>query len=122
MTAFHSFCHVSTRRYGINLLTKVQYGGVTYYNCGGSNPSDPANTPGCVPLTSEQLTADLRLARDVDEWPWCVGYCALNCGSWCTRILCGNLPNHREAIVLVGYCIVLRIMVYVCLRVKTGKV
>ena len=105
-------------RYGINLLTKVQYSGVTYYNCEGRNPSDPANTPGCIPLTSEQLTADLRLARDVDEWPWCVF-----CGKQCVYMLCGDLQNvNREAIVLVGYCIVLRIMVYICLRVKTGKV
>lgn len=90
----------------------MQYGGETYYDCGGSNPSDPANTPGCIPLTSEQLTAALRLQRDVDEWPWCV----------CEGLCCRHIDHHREAIVLVGYCIVLRIMVYICLRVKTGKV
>ncbi len=58
--------------YGMNLLTKIQYGGVTYYDCNGNNPSDPQNTAGCTPLTGAQLTSDIQIARSVDEWPWCV--------------------------------------------------
>lgn len=50
---------------------------------------------------------------------WCVVWCFMQL-FMCFLTLQPMI--HREAIVLVGYCIIMRVLVYICLRIKTGKV
>lgn len=87
--------YLSFMWYGNNLLQKIEFSGRTYYDCGTADPSDPTTYPGCQPLTQQQLVDELNFQRPVDEWPW-------------------------EALVLLGYLLVLRVLVYVALRRKTA--
>ena len=81
--------------YSYNLLLKIEYAGRTLYDCHGSNPSHPASTPGCVPVPQEGVSAALRLWESVDVWPY-------------------------EAVVLIGWLVVFRVLVYYALRHKTN--
>ena len=46
---------------GYDLLLKVEYKGRTLWDCAGSNPSDPANNPGCTVVPPGGLQAKLHL-------------------------------------------------------------
>ena len=55
---------------GYDLLLKVEYKGRTLWDCAGSNPSDPANHPGCTVVPPGGLQAKLHLP--VLTWPPCL--------------------------------------------------
>lgn len=79
--------------YAYNLLAKIEFGGRTLYDCGGVDVSDPTTNSTCVPVTDKE--AALGLFTNPDSPPW-------------------------EVAVMFGYLIVLRIMVYYALRIKTS--
>lgn len=83
--------------YSFNLLSKIQFGGQTYYDCDGVGPppGGAALVPSldCPPVAD--LQAALKLGADPNGPPWEVG-------------------------VLLGFLVVFRALVYVALRVKTA--
>ena len=60
---------------GYDLLLKVEYKGRTLWDCAGSNPTDPANHPGCTVVPPGGLQAKLHLP--VLFWPPCLPLPAL---------------------------------------------
>lgn len=86
---------LSFMTYSYNLLAKIEFGGRTLYYCAdGEIPSDPANTLTCVEADDNQKALNLFVNPNGPVW---------------------------EVGVLFGYLIVVRILVYVALRVKTSS-
>ena len=56
----------------MSLLNKIQFGGETYYACPGRARYGPGGRGDCIPLTSQQLTDELRLHENVDDAHWYV--------------------------------------------------
>ncbi|KAK9829866.1 hypothetical protein WJX72_008345 [[Myrmecia] bisecta] len=82
--------------FGYNLLIKIEFGGRTIYDCGGADVADPQQHPElCHPVPSLQQA--LHLQESPDAWPW-------------------------EVLVLLGYLLFWRCMIYVALRRKTSGV
>ncbi|KAK9808606.1 hypothetical protein WJX72_000468 [[Myrmecia] bisecta] len=87
--------YVSFIFYGYNLLLHIEFKGRTLYNCGQADPANPAQLPAeCTPVTGAGIQQALRLQYSPNEWPW-------------------------FALVLLGFLIVFRILIYVALRKKT---
>lgn len=63
-------------RYTVTILMKVHFGGTTYYACPSYLRHGPQDQSGCKPLTSQQLTNELRLSENVDNPVWYVGVIA----------------------------------------------
>ena len=80
----------------INLL-QVQYKNRNLYNCGVSNAKKASSLPpgSCTFVENGAGVKDeLRFLRNPNEWPW-------------------------EAIALIGWLVVMRLVVYIALRIKT---
>lgn len=155
---------------GYDLLLKVEYKGRTLWDCAGSNPSDPANHPGCtvvppgglqaklhlpvlsllpcLPLTTNALATHAKRALWLCPGSVCHGASAIQeCAAGmqagvhspltgCKEVLQGQKQvsyAHRcltaqenteqwpwEAVVLIGWLIFFRYMVYIALRYKTA--
>lgn len=87
--------YLSFMLYSYNLLLKIQFGGTTLlWDCGDLQPSDPANTPGCVPVTDVQ--GALGMSTDLYGPVWEVG-------------------------ALFGFLVFFRVAVYYALRYKTAS-
>ncbi|CAL5220454.1 g2473 [Coccomyxa viridis] len=82
--------------YGYDLLLKVEYQGRTLWDCSGiPNPPNPSSNPACTIIPPGGLQAKLHLQENTENWPW-------------------------EAVVLIGWLIFFRYLVYVALRYKTA--
>ena len=94
--------------YGYNLLLKIEYSGVTLYNCkaeGGDSAaggaagviaSNPESNPNCVAVPPGGLQSILHLQENTETWAW-------------------------EAIALLGWLVVFRYAIYWALRRKTSS-
>lgn len=84
--------------YGYNLLLKIEYKGVTLWDCGGASrvSPPPADNPACTPIPPGGLAAKAHLQENTENWPW-------------------------EALALLAWLLVSRYAVYVALRVKTAS-
>lgn len=93
--------------YGYNLLLKIEYSGLTLYNCrsatdGGAGGAagvvvhNPESDPSCTPVPPGGLQAILRLQENTERWAW-------------------------EAIALLGWLVVCRYAIYWALRKKTAS-
>ena len=84
--------------YGYNLLLKIEYKGVTLWDCGGASrvSPPPADNSACTPIPPGGLAAKAHLQENTENWPW-------------------------EALALLAWLLVFRYAVYVALRVKTAS-
>ncbi|GAB4821556.1 hypothetical protein N2152v2_008602 [Parachlorella kessleri] len=80
--------------YAYNLLIKIEFGGVTLYDCGAQSIRHPQDDPNCFPVTDNQ--AALKMFVNPNGPVWEVG-------------------------VLFGFLIFFRFLVYVALRKKTAS-
>lgn len=79
--------------YGYNTLLKIQFKGMTIYDCGTTyNPKHPENNPACTVVTN--LKDSLRLQEDPNQWVW-------------------------EPLALIAYLLFFRALVYIALRKRT---
>jgi hypothetical protein len=82
--------------YGYNLLLKVEYKGVTLYDCGGVSLPSPETNPACKEVPPGGLAALAHLQENTETWPW-------------------------EALALIGWLVAFRYAVYLALRIKTAS-
>ena len=82
--------------YGYNLLLKVEYKGVTLYDCGGVSLPSPETNPACREVPPGGLAALAHLQQNTETWPW-------------------------EALALIGWLVAFRYAVYLALRIKTAS-
>ncbi|KAA6416809.1 hypothetical protein WJX79_011032 [Trebouxia sp. C0005] len=79
--------------YGYNTLLKIQFKGMTIYDCGTTyNPKHPETNSACTVVTN--LKDSLRLQEDPNQWVW-------------------------EPLALIAYLLFFRALVYIALRKRT---
>ncbi|KAK9815539.1 hypothetical protein WJX72_005401 [[Myrmecia] bisecta] len=80
--------------FGYVATLKIEFGGRTFYDCGGLNLSNPESRPSqCHPV---DLQAALKLPANPNTWHW-------------------------DVLALIGWLILVRVLVYVALRRKTAR-
>jgi hypothetical protein len=93
--------------YGYNLLLKIEYSGVTLFNCRSATDGvaggaagvvvrNPESDPNCTPVPPGGLQAILHLQENTETWAW-------------------------EAIALLGWLVTFRYAIYWALRRKTSS-
>ncbi|BDA45889.1 ABC transporter G family member 14 [Coccomyxa sp. Obi] len=81
--------------YGYDLLLKIEYRGRTLWDCQGLDPPNPASNPLCTVVPPGGLQEKLHLQINTEQWMW-------------------------EIVVLFGWLVFFRYLIYVALRYKTA--
>ena len=119
------------------MLLKIEYAGRTLYDCQGTSPPNPASNALCTVVPPGGLAGKLHLqvssghvlifrgwCQSVCRTCWFLPTCQYGCSSVRAKICRIAQENTEiwpwEIVVLIGWLVVLRLLVYVALRFKTA--